>query len=82
MITTPTLVKVRALRNVGIGMGRELMNGEAGDVNAVDADFLVQIEAAVLVDPADASRVAAAVEQNTRDQFSQAERDRYSGRNG
>jgi hypothetical protein len=54
-------VEVRGLRCVIAGPGQELRPGEVLKVDANAADFLIQIDAAELVNPADASRVADAV---------------------
>jgi hypothetical protein len=56
-----TMVEVRGLRCVIAGPGQELRPGEVLKVDATAADFLIQIDAAELVNPADAGRVAEAV---------------------
>jgi hypothetical protein len=72
-------VEVRGLRCVIAGPGQELRPGEVLKVDATAADFLVQIDAAELVNPADASRVADAVRRHQETILSRGYSEQFRG---
>jgi hypothetical protein len=75
-----TTVEVRGLRCVIAAPGKELRPGEVMTIDAKDADFLIQIDAAELVNPADASRVAEAVRRHQEHITSRSYAEQFRGR--
>lgn len=76
----PTMVKVRGLRQVIAGPGQELHPGEILTVDAIAADTLVALDAAELVEPGDAGRVADAVRRHQERITSPAYAETFRGR--
>lgn len=71
-------VQVRALRNVGLGFGRDLRAGECGAVDAHTAAVLCEMSATELVDANDAEALVAAGRAEVAKQASDATRDRWA----